>query len=240
MPSCAGAYVSGAAGSNECPAGSVRIEAEAACLAAATAAGKTPSLFGFVETSSTYPRGCYYDTTFNFAQFNPHAVGAGESYSHLLCAAVTGPTGTVRVLYNYPHDAVTPAAHVQLRRRRRRLGRRPPPRRPSAVRTHSPVSVRQCSAVHASYACCRRGRSGRLRNGFGRAVDVELRVVPAGWMRDCRAERHQRRGFSKFSEHTAHARRHGASGTGRPVVHRQDSEHVRPLSPRCSFLCSPP
>ena len=68
-------------------------------------------------------------------------------------------------------------------------------------------------------------------------MDVELRVVPAGRMRDYRAEQ---RGLSKFSEHTAHARRHGASGTGRPVVHRQDNEHVRLLSPRCCFLCSPP
>jgi hypothetical protein len=57
-------------------------------------------------------------------------------------------------------------------------------------------------------------------------VDVELRVVPAGWMRDHRAE--QRR-LSEFSECIAHARRHGAGGTGRPVVHRQDNEHVRPL-----------
>ncbi len=56
--SCAGAYVSGAAGSNECPAGSTRIEAEAACRIAAAAAGKTvPS--SFVETDPTYPRGCY-------------------------------------------------------------------------------------------------------------------------------------------------------------------------------------
>jgi hypothetical protein len=54
-------------------------------------------------------------------------------------------------------------------------------------------------------------------------VDVELRVVPAGWMRDYRAQKR------KFSKHTAHARRHGASGTGRPVVHRKDNEHVRPL-----------
>jgi hypothetical protein len=58
-------------------------------------------------------------------------------------------------------------------------------------------------------------------------VDVELHVVPARRMRDYGAEQ---RGLSKFSEHTAHARRHGAGGTGRPVVHRQDNEHVCPLS----------
>jgi hypothetical protein len=77
-----------------------------------------------------------------------------------------------------------------------------------------------------SYGCCRRGRCGLLRDGLGRAVDVELRVVPAGWMRDYCAQQHQRRGLSK---HTAHARRHGAGCTGRPVVHWQDNEHVRPL-----------
>ncbi len=92
--SCAGAYVSGAAGSNECPAGSVRIEAEAACRTAATAAGKDPSTstsFSFVETDPTYPRGCYY--TGIYAYFNTHAVGAGVSSSQLLCAALATTTG---------------------------------------------------------------------------------------------------------------------------------------------------
>ncbi len=86
MRSCAGAYVSGADGSNECPAGSVRIAAEAACRTAVTAAGKTvPS--NFVETESAYPRGCYYETSTNNAFFNTHAVGAGYS-TQLLCAAL--------------------------------------------------------------------------------------------------------------------------------------------------------
>jgi hypothetical protein len=83
--SCAGAYVSGAAGSNACPAGSARIEAEAACRTAAAAAGKTPDS-PFVETYSGFPRGCYYDTTYNYAWFNTHAVGAGRSGRQLLCA----------------------------------------------------------------------------------------------------------------------------------------------------------
>ncbi len=85
MPSCAGAYVSGAAGSNECPAGSVRIETEAACRTAAAAAGKT---FASVVTLSTAPRGCYYVTSSNNAYFNTHAVGAGVSSRQLLCAAL--------------------------------------------------------------------------------------------------------------------------------------------------------
>ncbi len=85
MLSWAGAYVSGAAGSNECPAGSVRIEAEEACRTAATAAGKS---FGFVETDSGKPRGCYYVTRYNRAYLNPHAVGAGYYNYQLLCAAL--------------------------------------------------------------------------------------------------------------------------------------------------------
>jgi hypothetical protein len=85
---CAGAYVSGAAGSNECPAGSARIETQAACRTAATAAGKTPDS-PFVETNSAYPKDCYYITSTNYAWYNEHAVGAGRSDSQLLCATVT-------------------------------------------------------------------------------------------------------------------------------------------------------
>ena len=86
---CAGAYVSGAAGSNACPAGSARIETEAACLTAVAAAGKTPStLYPFVETYGSYPRGCYFYTSGNTAYFNTHAVGAGVSTAQLLCAAL--------------------------------------------------------------------------------------------------------------------------------------------------------
>ncbi len=85
--SCAGAYASGASGSNACPAGSVRIETEAACRTAAAAAGKTVRS-GFVETYASYPRGCYYLTSDNTAYFNTHAVGAGNSGNQLLCAAL--------------------------------------------------------------------------------------------------------------------------------------------------------
>jgi hypothetical protein len=89
---CAGAYVSGAAGSNSCPAGSVRIEAEAACRTAALAAGKTVDSSSFVGTYSSRPRGCYYYTGSNNAYFNTHAVGAGRS-ALLLCAALADTTG---------------------------------------------------------------------------------------------------------------------------------------------------
>ncbi len=86
MPSCAGAYVSGAAGRNACPAGSTRIANEEACRTAATAAGK---LVGspFVETDPRYPRGCYYYSSDNTAHFNADAVGAGVSNYRVLCAA---------------------------------------------------------------------------------------------------------------------------------------------------------
>ncbi len=95
--SCAGLYVSGAAGSNACPAGSVRIEAEAACRAAAAAAGTlVGSGSGFSGTWSDYPKGCYYYTSNNYAAFNTHVVGAGNPNAQLLCAAVTGPTGAPR------------------------------------------------------------------------------------------------------------------------------------------------
>jgi hypothetical protein len=94
VPSCAGAYVSGAAGSNACPAGSVRIETQAACRTAATAAGKTVSSF-FVVTDPYVPRGCYYASSSasvydNYAYFNPHPVGYGDFFYRLLCAVTSG------------------------------------------------------------------------------------------------------------------------------------------------------
>jgi hypothetical protein len=75
--------MSGASGSNACPAGSVRIATEAACRTAATAAGKT---FRYAETNAYYPRGCFYDTGSNVLVFNTHAVGTGNSYAQPLCA----------------------------------------------------------------------------------------------------------------------------------------------------------
>ncbi len=86
--------MSGALGSNACPAGSVRIEAEATCRTAAIAAGKTAgSPFGV--TDPYVPRGCYYASAStsvynNYAYFNPHPVGAGESGWRLLCAVTSG------------------------------------------------------------------------------------------------------------------------------------------------------
>ncbi len=86
--------MAGAAGSNECPAGSVRIVTEAACRTAAAAAGRTAGL-PFVETTSAYPRGCYYASSSasaynNYAYFNPDPVGRGDSVFRLLCAVTSG------------------------------------------------------------------------------------------------------------------------------------------------------
>jgi hypothetical protein len=86
--SCAGAYVWGAAGSNACPAGSVRIETEAACRAAVAAAGKTPAS-PFLATTSNWPRGCNYEAFDDNSYFNNHAVGAGYTSAVPLCAVAT-------------------------------------------------------------------------------------------------------------------------------------------------------
>jgi hypothetical protein len=91
--SCAGAYVSGYDGSNECPVFSVRIEAEAACRTAVTAAGKTPGSNFVMTNYGGGPWGCYFNNMNNDAYFNAHAAGSGysgRSNRMLLCAAVTG------------------------------------------------------------------------------------------------------------------------------------------------------
>jgi hypothetical protein len=82
--------VSGAVGSNECPSGSARIVNEATCREASRWAGNVVPSSGFVETRSDLPRGCYYVPVIDYrAYFNTHPVGAGDSYSELLCATVT-------------------------------------------------------------------------------------------------------------------------------------------------------
>ena len=82
--------MSGAVGSNECPSGSARIVNEATCREASRWAGNVVPSSGFVETRSDFPRGCYYvPADEDRAYFNTHPVGAGDSYSHLLCATVT-------------------------------------------------------------------------------------------------------------------------------------------------------
>ena len=66
----------------------MRIEEEAACHTALTAAAMTVGS-PFVETEPRFPKGCY-GTSRNTAFFNKHAVGAGYLGAQLLCAVVTG------------------------------------------------------------------------------------------------------------------------------------------------------
>jgi hypothetical protein len=84
--SCAGAYVAGPVNSNACPAGSSRIETEAACRTAVAAAGKFPGT-PFVVSVSAEPGGCNFFTRSNIAYFNGVGV-AGNPNAQLLCAAV--------------------------------------------------------------------------------------------------------------------------------------------------------
>ncbi len=87
-------YVSGAAGSNDCPAGSTRITDEASCR---SAAGKPAAASGFVEMNSISPKGCYYDTNSNNAVLNNDATGAGAPRTQLLCCdgCTPAPTGAL-------------------------------------------------------------------------------------------------------------------------------------------------
>ena len=81
--------MAGAAGSNECPAGSVRIETVAACRTAATVVGKDAQQVAINDYSYAFPRGCYYNTNGGSVKLNAHPVGAGYFAMQLLCAAVT-------------------------------------------------------------------------------------------------------------------------------------------------------
>jgi hypothetical protein len=81
-------YVLGGWDTNECPAGSVRIETEAACRTAAAATGKT---FTSVVDWSTLMRGCFYWNGNNQAHYNTHAVGAVHHDAHLICGAPSTP-----------------------------------------------------------------------------------------------------------------------------------------------------
>ncbi len=80
----------------------MRIETDAACRSAASAAGKTAAPSGnFLNLNPVYPRGCYYVIITNFAFLNIDPVDGSDpgctsffrqQCPRLLCAAVT--TGT--------------------------------------------------------------------------------------------------------------------------------------------------
>ena len=95
--------MSGAEGSNECPAGSARIQTEAACRIAAVAVGKTVGTPDFVGTYSYYPRGCYLwgVPSYSYAWLNSHPVGAGNSAARLLCTAATTGAPLRAPMYKY-------------------------------------------------------------------------------------------------------------------------------------------
>jgi hypothetical protein len=96
---CAGLQAA-PAGTNECPAGFLRIETEAACNKAYTVLGSSRAIS--VETEPTAPRGCYvYTVGSQTVFFNNDPLGAGEEDSQLICKAAptTGaPRRVPRVL----------------------------------------------------------------------------------------------------------------------------------------------
>jgi hypothetical protein len=107
--SCAGAYMVGVAGNNTCPAGSVRIETEAACRTAAAALGKSVDSSSFVVTAPLAPPGCAFNPSNNQAQFNTiSGSGTGSSSRQVLCVA----SGAPRRAYS---RACTPACAAALR-----------------------------------------------------------------------------------------------------------------------------
>jgi hypothetical protein len=157
--SCAGAYVWGAAGSNECPAGFVWIETQTACRIAAAAVGKT---FSLTESSPYFPRGCFYYDGNNWVYFNPHAVGAGRSTDQLLCAAAT--------------------AGAPLKRRRRRTDAR------SACTGARACRHRACAARHARAVCVMHGQHIDTRTYINRYIYTYIYTYDAnGARRRCRA-----------------------------------------------------
>jgi hypothetical protein len=201
VPSCAGAYVSGDRGSNACPAGSVRIEAEAACRTAAAAAGKTPSTssrFPFVETESAFPRGCYY-TSANDAFFNTHAVGAGHSNSQLLCAALA-TTG------------------APLKRRRRTGARR-------ACTGARACRHRACAARHSRAVCAIHGAHIDAHT-YIIGIYTHIYIYPYdadGARRRCRTAA-QADGRARARKGTQRVLEHGYSNTGTQKVFKKGTQ----------------
>jgi hypothetical protein len=92
---CAGGFLWGNAGSNECPTDATQIVDEAACRSAAIATEKP---YAGVSTIMNQPKGCYLDVSASIVYLNAHSIGAGNAWTLLLCAACPGctsaPTGT--------------------------------------------------------------------------------------------------------------------------------------------------
>ena len=127
---CAGTFVWGVAGSNDCPANSMRIVDDAACQRAAFAIqepSRTSYSFRESQTWARYPSGCYAvrcdtcEVLFHI-DFNNHPVGNGESNSRLLCVIANTAAPTQRGFTYKPTGAPTRAARSVSRRRRPRVG----------------------------------------------------------------------------------------------------------------------
>jgi hypothetical protein len=89
--SCAAGYAWGVDGSNQCPTSHYAIVNEAACEAAAAAAGKA---YLGSETVPYLPSGCYiYQQDGGGFYLNADAVGAGVPGAQLLCSGATRTAG---------------------------------------------------------------------------------------------------------------------------------------------------
>jgi hypothetical protein len=92
-PRCAGAYVYGAARSNQCPANSFRILDAVACR---TAAIVTAQRWGGTEDNPANPRGCYLSTRTNRANevvLNIALTDPTVSSATALLLCAVAPTG---------------------------------------------------------------------------------------------------------------------------------------------------
>ncbi len=124
----------GVAGSNDCPANSMRIVDDAACQRAAfaiqayTSSGALAYTFRESQTREVFPSGCYAarchgsNCFIDFIYFNNHPVGNGESNSRLLCVIANTAAPTQRGFTYKPTGAPTRAALCVPRRRRPRVG----------------------------------------------------------------------------------------------------------------------
>ena len=115
---CAGTFVWGVAGSNDCPANSMRIVDDAACQRAAFAIQEPSSLnytFRESQTREVFPSGCYAvrcdicEVLFSI-YFNNHLVGEGDPKSRLLCVITNTAAPTQRGFTYKPTGAPTRAA----------------------------------------------------------------------------------------------------------------------------------
>ncbi len=127
---CAGTFVWGVAGSNDCPTNSMRIVDDAACQRAAFAIQPPSSVLAYTFWKSEprgamFPSGCYvgpcYDCSVDnratqVMYFNNHPVGKGDSNSRLLCVIANTAAPTQRGFTYKPTGTPTRAARSVPRR----------------------------------------------------------------------------------------------------------------------------